>query len=294
MTLREMKALKPIKRTGDLAMVLAVIAIVFSTPGRLAAQPGVVPLYAFNGAYAAYRVSFGSYSQPYAVTITGVNPASRSFKVSIQVGKNPLLSPISEAEESFDRHPSFLALTTDELNRMRQGFVPRSLNRPGTQLEHGVVISVAAGKFNAEEVASPEAASWFDSSSGLLLKASGAANWSAVLERLGMPSGFTTVKPTIELVSTNVPTATSAETLPWVWIIVAVAVLVAVALGLYLLLRRRRRAIAVPNVVQTLPSAKPSTMAESLDKVSKLKALLDQGLITREDFERKKAQLLGL
>ena len=47
---------------------------------------------------------------------------------------------------------------------------------------------------------------------------------------------------------------------------------------------------------QTAPAAAPPSMSvgEQLDTVKKLKDLLDAGLLTRDEFDSKKKQILGL
>ncbi len=52
---------------------------------------------------------------------------------------------------------------------------------------------------------------------------------------------------------------------------------------------------AAPPAAQPAPSAAPAAPAESyLDELERLAGLRDQGIITDEDFEAKKKQLLGL
>ena len=281
-----------VERAHGAAIALAAV-LLLSSPGRLAAQPGIAPQYAFNGAYAAYKMSVGSFSQPYSMTITDVSPAGRTFKISVQIGKDPQQGAVFETMETFDQHPSLLALSVAELNQLRMGFVPGSLNLPGTQLSHGVVISVAAGRFTTEEVHSAQASSWFENSTGLLVKSVGPTNWTSPFERLGLPSALAGVKPTLELMSTNIPTVTPPPPLPWTWIIVGAGAL-AVASGVYFLLSRLRRTGGVSKASDRPLTAKPSAATGLVEKIVKLKALLDQGVITREDFEREKARLLGM
>jgi hypothetical protein len=274
-------------------VLFALAANIYSPRAQQPPAPDqTVPPYVFNGAYAAYRISSGSASQLYAVSIRDIDRSQRAFQVTVQVGRLPSPASSATAEEPFDRHVLFLALTPNDLAELQQNVVPDSIQMTGARVVHDVSVSVPAGKFVTQEITIGDTTLWFDSTSGLLVKCAGAQFLQARLGMLGLATIPASASPVIELVSTNIPMGSPPETSVLVWImgaVVVILVLALVAFGVYALRGRRRKA---QPAISTRATGTNITTA-SLDRIAKLKSLLDQGLITREEFDKEKARILG-
>lgn len=122
-----------------------------------------------------------------------------------------------------------------------------------------------------------------------------------------MPSLFSA---SIQLEKTNIPTNSS----PFGSMIYLIIIpIVAVGAGFFVLKKRKTKARMQPEVkvqkepekikepmpekeIKSTPTKiakeSPKTNSDNLEKIEKLKKLLDAGLITQEDFDEKKQKLL--
>ncbi len=276
-----------------------------SPPSGLQPPSPQGPPYAFNGARAQYEFEYGSASTPLTVTV-GI-PDSQPHRCSVIIQFAGPLAALSGSDElpcTNSRLP-FWASPSD-LRRVRNERTPPKWGASGVR--HNVIVSVPAGKFVTEEIDSPEGTTWYDGRSGFLVKAQGDLLQGSN-QQIPELKGVTQV--IIALTATNIPMMPAPfNPLSYVWI---AGLVILGALAAYGLVRMAKRRAAVPTSVPTVGRALPAVLAspgprapdprspghgvaittEALDKLAKLKGLLDAGLITHEDFEREKRRLLG-
>ena len=170
-----------------------------------------------------------------------------------------------------------------------------------------MIVSVPAGEIRDGRDLFVRGTTWYDGRSGLLVKAQG--DLAGADQQIPELKGITQV--IIVLTATNIPMMPAPfNPLSYVWI---AGLVILGALAAYGLVRMGKRRAAVPTPVPTVGRALPAIVAspaprapdprspghgvaittEALDKLAKLKGLLDAGLITHEDFEREKRRLLG-
>ena len=277
-------------RCGGSAVLIA-LGLVSSIPaGRgqpASALPGPTPVYAFDGAWAAYRVKGGT-SDRFAVVVDDVDVTARSFRVTVQLGRVPSPFLTSQTNETFDRHPSLEALAPSELAQLEQNLLPSSLSMPLARFTHRQTVSVPAGRFVTEEVSQGGLSLWFDRRSGLLVKSISDRAFPTLMARF-VGSAPTSGRAEVELVATNIPLE-RASSRSWSSWAAGGAVLVAgfAAVG-WIWMRRRSGAPRAGAV-----AAQATLTGSVLDRIAELKSMLDQGLITREEFQREKGRLLGV
>jgi hypothetical protein len=264
-----------------------------------------VPPYAFNGARAQYEFEYGSASTPLTVAVS--IPESQPDRCYVTMQFAGPLAALSSSDELLctnSRLP-FWASPSD-LRRVRDGRMPPNWGASGVR--HDVTVSVPAGRFVTEEIYSSRGTTWYDSRSGLLVKAQGDLSEGAD-QQIPALKGIT--QTTIALTATNIPMMPAPfSPLSYVWI---GGLVILGALAAYGLVRMAKRRAPVPTPVPAAGRAFSAMVAspappasalrsqghgaaitsEALDKLAKLKGLLDAGLITHGDFEREKRRLLG-
>ncbi len=276
-------------RWGRSAVLLA-LGLASSLPGGrgqpASALPGPAPVYAFDGAWAAYRITGGTTPERFAVVVDDVDVTGRSFRVTVQLGRVPSPFLTSETNETFDHHPSFEALAPSELAEIEQNLPPSSLSMPLARFAHRQTVSVPAGRFVTEEVSQGGVSLWFDRRSGVLVKSIGDPAWGAVMARFA-GSAPVSGGAVVELVATNI-SMERAGSIPWPAWAAGGGVLAAgfAVVGWMWMMRRGRLAGAA--------AAPAAVTVSALDRIGELKSMLDRGLITREEFQREKGRLLGL
>ena len=117
---------------------------------------------------------------------------------------------------------------------------------------------------------------------------------------VGSISRFMTSEPNGDPVGT----ATSGKyghwdyTPSWGFFIAIILILIVVVISVLVALGKVRdeepNAVAPATPVAAIPVAKEVVQPSNIDQIKQLKELLDEGLITQEDFDTKKKQLLGL
>ncbi|MCL4447555.1 MAG: hypothetical protein M1556_04595 [Candidatus Thermoplasmatota archaeon] len=245
---------------GDLIGVF-----VFSPGGTVNDQSPSSPTYAFDGAYANYDMSFtyAGYTEsiPIDFSVTNVNTANQSFTINETYGGSySMLSGIYQA--TFANPAPFPAVSSSDLKTLDQGNIPPDYSG-GTVLTHQS-INVPAGTFTTDEITYNGVTMWVDSTTGLLVKESGAS--------------FSFFTGDLELQSTNVK-GTNSSTLSLLYIIIPIVVVVVIVLAVVLLIARRRRTkpvVSPPEKVHREPNK---------EKLTQLQKMKDDGLITQSDFE---------
>ncbi|MGB9815928.1 MAG: SHOCT domain-containing protein, partial [Thermoplasmata archaeon] len=228
-----------------------------------------VPVWAFNGAYADYLIKMSyngvSMSIPVYYNISNVNTATGTFYVSESYGGD--FSYLSGGSTATFSSPSpFPAVSQSDLAILKMGKAPSDMPR-AQQVITGVSVSVPAGTFNTIQINYYDGVTiYIEMNSGLLVEAS------------GIPGLIGSGSAIMELTKTNIPMGTSIWTIVIIVIIVAVIALIAV----FIIMKRKTG----PKV-----SKETGINDNSIEKLIKLKDLLDKGLITKEEFEAEKARL---
>jgi hypothetical protein len=270
----------------------------------------------------------GGLQVPFTETISNVDAARQKYRVSTVLGGAASHSLRAEITDFGQRFP---ALSRSELNSIRQGTPPNVFPSPVLSIKHTVAVSVPAGKFITEQVALENGSVWFDATSGVLVKAIGrdlvAGVFGDAQNLLVDPNA------TAELTKTNLQmsAASSSNASPLVFGAAAGGLVVLAAIIGFSIVRKGRRdrlspapasgpsssfravASAVPAAHAPQPAVPPPAAKtpgadtagvlplrpavpvslESLERLAKLKSLVDTGVITREEFDREKAKLLG-
>jgi len=275
-----------------------------------------VPVYAFDGASAAYNLRSGSVLVPFTETISDVDSVRQKYRFSTVLGGAE--SHMLRAEIT-DFGQRFSALSRSELNSIRQGTAPQGFPWPVLSIRHTVAVPVPAGKFITEQVALKSGYLWFDATSGVLVKAIGRDPVTSIFG--DAQNLLTDPNATAELTKTNLQMSAvpSSNASPLLFGAAAGGLVVLVAIIGFALMRRARRgrllpapasspAARTPQPAVPLPAAKSPgadtddtlpvrpaapVSLEALEKLAKLKSLVDTGVITREEFDREKAKLLG-
>jgi hypothetical protein len=277
-----------------------------------------LPVYVFEGAYAAYNIHSGKVSIPFSISISGVNPANQTYKVSSTL-RAASGDQSSSRTVSFAKAP-FVAMPPADLTMVRSGVAPPGLSQifgGGTEIRHNVTISVPAGTFSTEEISYKDGALWVDRLSGVGVKLVARDLPKDIVQQF---PGVDAASCTIELMATNIPMSSATSPLLLYGLVLG-GVFLVVGIASFAFIRRRSiagrhliaarpepvrhlpsaanqtaRPAASSNGVPVVPSASPGALpisGEALDKLAKLKGLLDEGLITREDFDREKGKLLS-
>jgi len=265
------------------------------------------PLPIFEGAYATYNFRAGNVSLPFKALVSNVDLSTRTCTLAVSF-EGSFASLSSTRIVNFDREP-FWGIKPSDLVSVRLGKLPKGVAVDQARLQTDVTVSVPAGTFKSEEIAGPDGAAWFDARSGIFIKASGSL--SGLGEQLpGLDMNHTS----LELTSTNVPISSATSPLLLYGAVLGLAVLALGAIAYKFTRGGARRAAhetagmqpvqgasswAAPGADQPgallvgASSSPPPVTGGSLDKLAKLKALLDAGLISNEEFQGLKAKLLG-
>jgi len=243
--------MKKSKRT--LLILILILLTAFYTSGMTVRGQTQTPLYAFNGAYAVYNITFVYNSTSIAGTvsfnITNVDVATQTFNVSTSYsGFTGSLSALntytpSTASATFNNPSPFLAVNQSDLQMLNKGQTPPDM--AGGTVTTGVSLSVPAGTFKTDEVAISGNTSWIQASSGLLIKETGSFQ------------GFSSV--TLVLQSTNILRSVLLG------IVIIVAIIVVVVAVIFLMFRRRKlkkrtRIPPPPQAAPQYPSPPPSPL----------------------------------
>jgi hypothetical protein len=266
------------------------------------------PLPIFNGAYAVYNLRAGNVSTPVRVTVSDVDLSSRTCTVAVALG-GALPNFSTTRTVNFDQFP-FWGLKPSDLELIRLGKLPGGLE-DGTQVRPGIKVSVPAGTFTSEQLVGPEATAWFDARSGIYIRVTGSLP--GLSRRL---PGLDTANVSAELTNTNVPMSSATSPALLYGVAIGVAIL-ALAVITYMFTRASKLRVvqetgggqpvqgAGPGVAPSPEEAAsrlvasagafppPAVTCDALDKLAKLKSLLDAGLITAEEFQQQKTKLLG-
>jgi hypothetical protein len=276
------------------------------TPRWLLGPPAPVPI--FNGAFAAYNLRFGNVSANLKVAVSDVDLSNRTCTVAVTLGGR--LSNFSTIKTvNFEQFP-FWGLKASDLDLIRGGKPPGGLP-DGAQVRPDVTVSVPAGTFASDQLDAPDGTVWFDEVSGIYIKGRG-----SIPDLSGRLPGLDTSSFFAELTGTNVPMNSVTSPVFLYGAAIGIGVL---ALGIiaYMFIRGSKGRVAPvtarmrsvqaarawaatsPEEPATLPgvsaggSPPPAITNDALDKLAKLKSLLDAGLITVEEFQQQKAKLLG-
>ena len=262
-----------------------------STGGGPAGAPSApaLPPYAFDGAFATYNLHWAQSSVPLTVTLSDLDPSRQTFKLTTKFGG--ALAAYSGEENGDLKNDMFMALTPASLGRLEEGSLLGTLPTGGETVSHSVSISAPAGRFVTEQVAGGRGAgaAWFDRKSGLLVRARGGYFLGLIVGPLaGLPGAE------LELVKTNIPMdRASPWTSPYVITFVLVLVLAVIITVVLVRTGRRKPQPAPYTAAGPVPVRAVGATGDVINKLTKLKALLDSGVITREDFESEKGKLLS-
>ena len=244
------------------------------------------PSWAFNGAYAQFQTSYSfngvSISDTVKYTVSNVNVNSQSLDLTVSYGGSASSFPSYTTSSSFT-NPSPLAVSPSDLALLNVGKTPNDIS--GAQVTTGVSVNVPAGSFTTDEVKFPYSGTeWVEASSGLIVQTSGSI--AAAL----IPGAAQSLQ--VQLQSTNIPTSgvSSSNVLLYAIIIIIVLVLAAV-IGFLALKRRKSKRTRVESPQQKSQST-TAMDANAVQKLNKLKDMLDKGLITQEDYDKQKKMLL--
>lgn len=270
---------------------------------------GQPPPYAFNGAQAEFEARLGGMSVPVKLTVSMSSSEPNQCTVDVQYGA--FLSLLSSKNRSSCRDSKHMLWAgPSDLARLADGGIPPGWGAAGARILPGVIVSVPAGKFVTDEISFGKAAIWYDDRSGLLVKAEGNLMEGAE-QQIPALRGLT--QASLVLRKTNIP-MDEAPTSPlrYLWMVVVVALAGPATYGVVRMVRTSglqpaRAVVSAGSIraVTTPPATDPAmersgdqsprgrpTASDTLDKLANLKALLDAGLITAEEFEHQKTKLL--
>lgn len=262
------------------------------------------PPYVFNGAYANYQIIYtvagNSVSIPLSYIINSVDNSSQTFTFAANYGGSLSVLSMTSLTGTFGNPSLFPAVNAEDLSILNQGNVPSDMQ--GATVTKDVSISVPAGTFNTDEITSNGASKWVDTSSGLVIQQSGSFLGAS------MPS---LMSSSMQLAKTNIPTNSSPIGGSMIYLIIIP--IVAAGGAFFVIKKRKGKAKMQPEVKESKKPEKikeptpekenrpepekiakesPKTNFANLEKIEKLKKLLDAGLITQEDFDEKKQKLL--
>ena len=261
------------------------------TPNETAQNPP----FAFKGAYATYQFSGtdtkgSNVNGEVTIKVTDVDKSAQTFNFTMNNSAELSgldLTPNNSA--SLSNPAPFTAVGQSDLQALNQGQAPEDFS--GGTVTTGVLISVPAGKFKTDEIATPDGTTaWIDMNSGLLIKVTG-----------DVSIGDKTIPAaTMVLQSTNIATSKSFS---FIIIIIAVVVVVVIAGVVTLLMVHRRKSkkgamAGVEPVKETGTTKTPLTripgveVFDPADRLKQLKVMLDKGLITQQDYDEQKKKIL--
>jgi cytochrome c-type biogenesis protein CcmE len=230
----------------------------------------------FSGTVIGGLQTSGSFTSTVNYTLFDFNAQNQNFDVSTQY--SGYLTPLStnNIQASLSGPSPFPVVTTSDLNTLNNGKIPSDL--PATSVSDNVMVKVPAGTFNTDQVTFDNGAMlWFDAKSGLLVQASGTF--------LGYPGYGNGISE--ELVKTNIPTSGSTSSL-WIYIASAAAIVVIILIASIFAIRRRSKVSKQPAGIASQP------VNERIElKLERLKKLVEEGLISQQEYEMKKKELLG-
>lgn len=231
----------------------------FSTLSSSVVSTTIIPLWAFNGAYANYSLilTVGNTTVDTGweiYTINQLNMSAGTFNMTteffdqVQASRGQGVLSANQVVP-LNRSLVFSALNSSELDMLNQGILPGSSQN--TSVVTSILVSVMAGTFQADQVTSSGGSSliWIDSYSGLVLK-SGVT----LLQNLGT-NGTQSQQIETELSSTNIP---MSATLPFsiAWLFVSGVAGTFVVIGLVIALVRRGK-------VEIQPASSPGLTPET-------------------------------
>jgi LPXTG-motif cell wall-anchored protein len=222
-----------------------------------------------------------SASIPVNFNISAVDGTSQSFQVSVNYG-GAYSSLSSTSAGSFSSPSPFPAVSQSDLAFLNKGEAPPDF--AGATVTTGQSVSLPAGTFTTDEISLQGGGTmWVDSKSGLIIKSEG------VTGLLGNLPAFTGT--TFELQKTNIATSSSSNNL-FLTIIAIVAILVVAGGGLFYY--RRRKGALTPmtsSSTSTMQATTARTISENDPRVLKLRQMLQQGLITQQDYDEQMKRL---
>jgi hypothetical protein len=163
------------KKSVEISLIF--VSLMLLIPTGLAVS---APLYAFNGAYAEYLLSFRLYNtnfQGYVrYSVWNVNVSDRTFMVSITYYGNvseilgEMFENGSTLSSTFSSNNGFPCLNSTIIALLNKGeALPRVF--PNATVSAGVALTVPAGKYVTDEVSFSNGQSeWFDQRTGVLVK----------------------------------------------------------------------------------------------------------------------------
>jgi hypothetical protein len=277
---------------GNKKILVTILAVILVTVGgTLASTSAAVgaPAWAFNGAYAEYKASYAtsgtSMSATMKCTISNVDVDAQTCEVSLSYsGLGASVNAMNQTASFAE--PPFFIISPNVLATLNSGQVPS--NMAGGQISKDVSIDVQAGTFITDKITASGASEWIETKTGLIVKMSGTIPGNSVLG-----SGQSAQ---MELASTNILSnggngVLSASNL-LIYLIIAALVVVALVGGLFLYKKRAGKQTTLnPNLAATTQQSANSS-SEAIDKLRRLKAMFDKGLITQQEYDEQKKRLL--
>lgn len=162
------------------------------------------PVYAFEGAEAQYKISYGSTSSTAKMTVNVEKINHRSW-CNVAIRYTGQLAPLSrDGRLLCDNSNQPFWADPRTLGRFKEWHKGNAAG-PGwgvSEVRHSVAVSVPAGNFLTEELYQPDAAGYYESGSGLLVKIEGDVFKGS--EQL-VPELKGVKKVTMVLTETNIP-----------------------------------------------------------------------------------------
>ena len=245
-------------------------------------SPQTKPPFAFNGAYANYQITYSiagnSASIPVSYVINNVDDSSQTFTFAQNFGSYLSVLSLSSVTGNFYNPSPFPVVATQDLNMLNQGNIPQDMQ--GATVVKDVSISVPAGTFTTDEITLYGSTRWIDENSGLIVQQSGSF-LGAVAPSL--------LSGSMQLEKTNIPTSGS----PFGNMLYLIIIPIVAAGGIFFVIKKRKAKTTIQPKINEPVKEKVKENPLNIEKIEKLKKLLDSGLITREDFDEQKRKLLG-
>ncbi len=282
-----------LKRAHGNKKILATLAVVIllTVGGTLASTSAAVgtPAWAFNGAYAEYKASYASSGTSIGATmkctISNVNVEAQTCDVSLSYsGLGASVNAINQTASFAE--PPFFIINPNVLATLNSGQVPSSM--AGGQISKDVSVNVQAGTFITDKITASGASEWIDTKTGLIIKMSGTIPGNSVLG-----SGQSAQ---MELASTNILSnggngVLGASSL-LIYLVIAALIAVAGVGGFFLYKKQaKKQAMLTPTLAATTQQSANSS-SEAIDKLGRLKAMFDKGLITQQEYDEQKKRML--
>jgi hypothetical protein len=268
---------------------------IYTTPKPSTITLTETPAWAFNGSYAEYKAT-GSYSgtsvsATVKFMINDVDLDAQTCTMSMSYSDLGASVGTINQSASFAQPPFFIASPT-ALSSLNNGEVPSTYT--GGKIDQGVSVSVPAGTFITDKITISEASEWIDSKSGLIVKISGSIPGDSTF---GLGSSAQ-----MELTSTNIPSSGGSSLFgannPIGYFVLAAVIIGALIVGILLYrIRKTKPTTITPGMPTSLPPPPAPSQTtinsfQSIDKMRRLKVMLDRGLISQQEYDEQKSKFL--